>query len=146
MRLGEVVALQWSDLNFPNREIRIERAFSDHATRGETQTPKSGHGRTIDMSHSLIKTLKAHEDSTRPSGPVAVRQAAPDWVFPTSGGNPFDGTNLRRVMRAILKNASLPLHFTPHCLRHTYASLMLQQASRSSMFSGSLGTRAFSSQ
>ena len=127
MRLGEVVALQWSDINYLSREIRIERAFSDHATRGEIQTPKSGHGRTVDMSHSLIKTLKAHEDSTRQSGMTAGRQATPDWVFPTSGGNPFDGTNLRRVMREILKNASLPLHFTPHCLRHTYASLMLQQ-------------------
>jgi hypothetical protein len=30
-------------------------------------------------------------------------------------------------MTRILKRANLPLHFTPHCLRHTYASLMLQQ-------------------
>jgi hypothetical protein len=30
-------------------------------------------------------------------------------------------------MTRILKKANLPLHFTPHCLRHTYASLMLQQ-------------------
>jgi len=30
-------------------------------------------------------------------------------------------------MTTVLKRANLPLHFTPHCLRHTYASLMLQQ-------------------
>lgn len=30
-------------------------------------------------------------------------------------------------MRAVLKKAKLPLHFSPHSLRHTYASLMLQQ-------------------
>ena len=30
-------------------------------------------------------------------------------------------------MMRILKKANLPLHLTPHCLRHTYASLMLQQ-------------------
>jgi integrase-like protein len=30
-------------------------------------------------------------------------------------------------MRRVLKVAGLPEHFTPHCLRHTYASLMLQQ-------------------
>jgi integrase len=124
MRLGEVVALQWNDVNYLSREIRIERAFSDHAKQGEIQTPKSGHGRTVDLSHNLIKVLKTHQGLTRP--PASPR-AQPDWIFPTRGGNPFDGTNLRRLMREILKNASLPLHFTPHCLRHTYASLMLQQ-------------------
>ena len=30
-------------------------------------------------------------------------------------------------MIRILKKANLPLHFTPHCLRHAYASVMLQQ-------------------
>ena len=30
-------------------------------------------------------------------------------------------------MRKVLIAAGLPLHFSPHCLRHTYASLMLQQ-------------------
>ena len=127
MRLGEVVALQWSDLDYSSREIRIERAFSDHATHGGIQTPKSGHGRTVDLSRSLIEILKAHECLTRLPAAPTKRIAVPDWVFPTSGGKPFDGTNLRRVMRDILKKASLPSHFTPHCLRHTYASLMLQQ-------------------
>jgi len=35
--------------------------------------------------------------------------------------------HVRKAMMTILKKAGLPLHFTPHCLRHTYASLMLQQ-------------------
>ena len=30
-------------------------------------------------------------------------------------------------MRQVLQQATLPLHFSPHCLRHSYASLMLQQ-------------------
>lgn len=30
-------------------------------------------------------------------------------------------------MTRALKKAELSLHFTPYCLRHTYASLMLQQ-------------------
>ena len=46
-------------------EIRIERAFSDHTTHGGIQTPKSGHGRTVDLSRSLIEILKAHECLTR---------------------------------------------------------------------------------
>ena len=49
------------------------------------------------------------------------------WVFASEAGTVLDGTNVRKIMRRILKKAKLPLHFTPHCLRHTYASLMLQQ-------------------
>ena len=32
-----------------------------------------------------------------------------------------------RQHKRVLKDAELPLHFTPHCLRHTFASLLLQQ-------------------
>ena len=39
----------------------------------------------------------------------------------------LDEANVRKAMRRVLKKAGLPEHFTPHCLRHTYASLMLQQ-------------------
>jgi hypothetical protein len=42
-------------------------------------------------------------------------------------GTPLDESKVRKVMARILKKAKMPLHFTPHCLRHTYASLMLQQ-------------------
>ena len=33
---------------------------------------------------------------------------------------------MRKVLRKCLKAAKLPKHFTPHCLRHTFASLLLQ--------------------
>jgi integrase len=48
-------------------------------------------------------------------------------VFCTEVGTPLDESKVRKVMTRVLKKANLPLHFTPHCLRHTYASLMLQQ-------------------
>jgi hypothetical protein len=51
----------------------------------------------------------------------------PHWVFLSEAGTRLDESNVRKVMTRVLKNARLPLHFTPHCLRHTYASLMLQQ-------------------
>ena len=35
--------------------------------------------------------------------------------------------NVRRVFVRLLKRAELPPHFSPHCLRHTFASLLLQQ-------------------
>ena len=53
------------------------------------------------------------------------------WIVPvpiiTLKGTPMDESKVRRAMRRVLEHSKLPLHFSPHCLRHTYASLMLQQ-------------------
>src|SRR2546422_11323333 len=57
LRLGEVFALQWQDLDFAGQKIRAVRAFSDV----RLDTPKRGHGRTVDMSQELARSLRRHE-------------------------------------------------------------------------------------
>ena len=37
----------------------------------------------------------------------------------------MDANNVAKVFKRGLKTAGLPLHFTPHGLRHTFASLLL---------------------
>lgn len=54
LRLGEALALEWTDLDLEGREIRVVRAFS----AGKIEVPKSGHGRTVDMSRQLAATLR----------------------------------------------------------------------------------------
>ena len=93
---------------------------------GEVTTPKSGHGRTIDISRKLSGVLSRWDlerktEKLRGDGPDAA------VVVLSDAGTPLDDSNVRKVMTRVLKRAKLPLHFTPHCLRHTYASLMLQQ-------------------
>ena len=51
----------------------------------------------------------------------------PLWVFSTTRGTMLNKGNVRRVFVRLLKRAELPPHFSPHCLRHTFASLLLQQ-------------------
>ncbi len=48
-------------------------------------------------------------------------------LFVTKYGTPLDPANVRRAMTSVLKHAKLPLHFTPHCLRHIYASILLAE-------------------
>ena len=52
----------------------------------------------------------------------------PSWLFVTKAGTPLDPANVRRLMQSILKETKLPLNFTPHCLGHTYASILLAVA------------------
>lgn len=56
----------------------------------------------------------------------AARVVDAAWVFSSLDGTLLDGANLEKASKRALKVANLPQHFSPHCLRHTYASLLLQ--------------------
>lgn len=123
MRLGEGVALQWEDLDLVGKTIRIERACS----AGVVSTPKSGHGRTVDISQPLADTLRRLNVERKTEARQRGEAEIPAWVFLNEAAQPMDESKVRKAMTRVLKAARLPLHFSPHCLRHTYASLMLQQ-------------------
>ncbi|MEY4527140.1 MAG: hypothetical protein RL768_859 [Nitrospirota bacterium] len=124
MRLGEALALQWEDINCEEKTIRIARALSEDGTVG---TPKSGHGRTVEISQHLANVLAAQETIHQREYLLYQWRELPPWVFVTQVGTPFDPSNVRRTMRRILQRAKLPQHFTPHCLRHTYASILVSE-------------------
>jgi integrase len=123
LRVGEALGLQWDDVDHSQGQLRIERAFSG----GRLQTPKAGHGRTVDMSQQLSRELRrlllARKIETLECGWSSM----PAWIFCTSAGTPMDESRVRKAFQKALAAAALPLHFSPHGLRHTFASLLLQQ-------------------
>ena len=122
MRLGEALALQAEDVDYTGQTIRIARAFSED---GALDTPKSGHGRTVDLSQVLAQSLAAHDFSRKEEKLKYGWVELPPWLFVTKAGTPLDPRNVRRAMYTVLKKAKLPEHLSPHCLRHTYASILL---------------------
>ena len=48
------------------------------------------------------------------------------WVFVTMAGVCMEQSRVGKAFKRILKAAGLPRHFSPHSLRHTFASLLLQ--------------------
>jgi integrase len=133
LRIGEALALQWGDLDFEAREIRVERAISN---TGVIDTPKSGHGRTVDMGLAVRDVLQGHEARLAEEwlkrklerdedGNEIPKGEMPPWVFPSEAWKPQDHANVGKVFRRALKHAGLPTHYSPHSLRHTYASLLL---------------------
>jgi len=123
LRVGEALAVQWADLDFAGREARIERAFS--AGRLE-DTPKGNHGRTVDMSQQLTRLLQRLEVERKAETLRRGWRDVPPWVFCSEAGEPLTARSVDRLFKRVLKAAGLPGHFTPHGLRHSYASLLLQ--------------------
>jgi integrase len=124
MRLGEALGLRWDDVDHLGQAIRIARAFSEDGT---IDTPKSGHGRTVDMSQSLTEILARHLIQRKQEQLKRGWTDRPSWLFVSKEGTPLDPANVRKAMQSILKKARLSVHFTPHCLRHTYASILLSE-------------------
>lgn len=133
MRLGELVGLALEDIDFEANTIEVWRSYSHR----HFSSPKSHKSRIVDMSNQLRVTLLAHRsrlaidfggklpvielpESFKPNNQIRL-------VFPSSKGTPFCGDNFRRrVFKKLLEKADLPaIRF--HDIRHTFASLLLQQ-------------------
>jgi integrase len=123
LRLGEALALQWTDIDVERREIQVARAFS----AGKIETPKAGHGRAVDMSNQLTASLRHLQVERKAETLKQGWKEMPLWVFCTQEGIPFDEHRVRKVFSRVIKAAGLPSHLSPHSSRHTYASLLLQQ-------------------
>ena len=121
MRLGELLAVQWGDLDLVDRFVEVQR----NLVSGKLTTPKNTNTRRVDMSAQLAEALTRHRaaakaDALKAGTPLAV------WVFTNRDGAPLDGDNLRRrVFEKALTKAELR-HVRIHDLRHTFASMLIQ--------------------
>jgi len=116
--------LQWADIDDAAQKIHVQRAISQDD--GRVEVPKSGHGRDIDLSEALALALRRVRMRRVERMKQYKWKTLPTWVFCTRSGGTLNAHNVRKVFRKCLKTAKLPKHFSPHCLRHTFASLLLQ--------------------
>jgi len=122
MRLGELLALQWGDIDFRGGFIEVRRAFVE----GEYTTPKNRKGRRIDMSRQLAETLKELRTERKRETLANGWKEFPELVFVNSAGHILQHPNLRtRVFWPALAKAGLR-RIRLHDLRHTYASMLIQ--------------------
>ena len=121
LRSGELLALQWRDIDWHGGFLLIQR----NLVRGVLTSPKSHQRRRVDMSAQLAATLLAWRRQQR-ARCVEKGVPVPDWVFPSLEGTPLEERNVRHVFKRLLEKAELR-QIRIHDLRHTYASLLLQQ-------------------
>ncbi len=121
LRSGELLAFQWRDIDWHGGFLLIQR----NLVRGVLTSPKSHQRRRVDMSAQLAATLLEWRRQQR-ARCLEKAVAVPDWVFPSLEGTPLEERNVRHVFKRLLEKADLR-QIRIHDLRHTYASLLLQQ-------------------
>jgi integrase len=122
VRLGEALALQSGDFDGERHQLRVERALS----RDGVTTPKSGHGRTVDLAETAARIVDGWAGVRAAVGLEQKEQESP-WLFPGTDGQPIPHGAAQAAFRRARGHAGLPAHFTPHSLRHTYASILLAE-------------------
>ena len=120
LRLGELRALRWRDVDRDRRVIRVERAYS----RREIKRPKSDAGvRAVPLFASVDDALRSVAARAFERG----RYAPDELVFANVRGTSLHESNFnRRVWRPALEHAGLAHHgYRFHDLRHTCVSRLV---------------------
>lgn len=145
MRLGELIALRWGNVNLTEGVVYVREAYTDGIGVNEPKT--KGSKRTVRLS-SQAQTLLGRLWSKTAS--------EDDVVFPPSADAPtLDGfrrgnTVLKVVLLPAMEKAGIPRsgeHLDPptdrdrgfHSLRHTYARLVLENGGELEWLSRQLG-------
>jgi integrase len=128
LRQGELVGIKWSDVDWPNRRLRIQRQLQRLHGGLAFSEPKSAAGRrVIALGVATIEKLRKHQRLQL----VEIQVAGKFWkendmIFPSSKGTPMDPSNLYHNFKRLLVEAGLP-NIRFHDLRYTAVTLMLQQ-------------------
>jgi integrase len=117
LRMGELLALRWRDVDFTRRTIHVRENW----TQGETTTPKGGTERAVPMAEEVAQRLAR-------LGQREHFTADDDLVFCTPRGQHVGYKSLKERYRAALKVAGVREDFRFHNLRHTFGSTVIRHA------------------
>ena len=112
-RVSEAFALRWSDVDLEAGLASIEASIDFQGKRGPTKTRKP---RSVELSTRLREALSQYRPDVF---------GADSFAFPSQTGSAMEYQNFRsRVFNRIVRRVfAQGRRVTPHCLRHTFASL-----------------------
>lgn len=123
LRLQEGLHLQLTDIDSARMLLRVVRG-------------KGAKQRLVPLSPRLLTELRAHWLRTEPRPTT--------WLFPGKGGQPFGETNVQKACKRAAEEAGLHKRVTPHTLRHSYATGLLEAGVDLLTIQQLLGHRSFS--
>jgi integrase len=127
-RRSELFGLRWKDVDFDNSILSVIQTITEaNGKMHINSTPKNGKSRAITMTKSLYELLKKHKAEYNKIKLQLGQAFNPlDLVFCNTKGNIIAPSELTRHFKKAIKKAGIP-NIRFHDLRHTHATLMLQQ-------------------
>jgi integrase len=111
LRLGELLALKWHDIDLKAGRIIVRRSL----WQDQEGSPKSGRNRLVDLSDEALAALKAHQHLRGP------------YVFCHEDGGRLAHSEVKEIVPRACKRAGLAKRLTWHDLRHSFASHLVMR-------------------
>lgn len=129
LRRGELLGLKWEDIDLERGDLRVKRQIARiNGEVVEAPLKTKNAYRTLPLAADTIDVLEAQRKKAGDS----------PWVFPGPTGGPISPDSVLHMLHRVLKRAGLPrVRF--HDLRHTFATLALQNGVDVKTVSGMLG-------
>jgi len=128
LRRGELLGLKWEDIDMKQGIIRVRRQVSridGKIVEAPLKTKNSY--RAVTISPQAVEVLKAQKEKTDD-----------EYVFPSPNGGPISPDSVNNMLHRVLDRAGIPrVRF--HDMRHTFATLALQNGVDIKTVSGMLG-------
>ena len=128
LRRGELLGLKWTDIDWKNGIIKVRRSIARvNGKTVESPLKTKNSYRAVTISSQAIEVLKQHKAKTNDA-----------YVFPSPSGGPISPDSVNNMLKRVLARAGIPkVRF--HDLRHTFATIALQNGVDIKTVSGMLG-------
>lgn len=128
LRRGELLGLKWEDIDLERGTIQVRCQVAQiNGEVVEVPLKTKNSYRTLSIGADAVEILKEQQAKTNS-----------EYVFPSPTGGPISPDSILNMLHRVLKRAGLPqIRF--HDMRHTFATLALQNGVDIKTVSGMLG-------
>lgn len=142
MRRGEIFGLRWCDVDFTNQTFSIRQTLQRLKGEGlvfRKATKTDGSRRSIAVSEAVLNMLKTERaKQNQQKLKLGSYYQDHDLVMANEDGTPINIDYLSREFGRLVKRLDIP-YVRFHDLRHTHATLLLQQGEHPKVVSERLG-------
>ncbi|WP_291684923.1 site-specific integrase, partial [Bradyrhizobium sp.] len=139
LRRGEVCALRWRNVDLVTGQISVVESLEQTKSGLRFKSPKSGKGRTVALSATMVEELRAHrikraEDLLR----LGIAMSDDDLVISHADGSIVPPIYISQQWARTIRKTGLA-HLRYHDLRHAHASHLLANGVHPKVASERLG-------
>ena len=141
MRRSELLGLRWTAVDLSARTLSVTETFQRIQGKGMmVLQPKTARSRRLvslpPSAVALLSGLKVKQREQREA--LGMDRSESDYVFSQPDGRPFIPDKVSQAFANVIKDAGLP-HIRLHDLRHTHATMMMEQGVNPKIVSERLG-------